>query len=270
MTERKTAIELGGSIWMTIGGANLGGPGRVELLSRIAECGSITRAAKAMKMSYKAAWDAIDGMNNLAGEALVERTTGGKGGGGTRLTRRGAQLVDNFRLIEREHQRFIEQLSQQAAGIADDYLLLRRMTMKTSARNQFLGKVSKITHGSVNDEIELEVAGGHRIVAIITHDSAQELALQAGSEALALIKASSIIVVTGAETSRFSARNCLSGTVARIQPGAVNTEVVIELSGGGTVAAIVTNDSSKRLDLEVGKTASAIFKASSVIIGVPA
>lgn len=270
MTERKTAIELGGSIWMTIDGANLGGPGRVELLARIAECGSITRAAKAMKMSYKAAWDAIDGMNNLAGEALVERTTGGKGGGGTRLTRRGEQLVSNFRLIEREHQRFVEQLSQQAAGIADDYLLLRRMTMKTSARNQFLGKVSKITHGSVNDEIELEVAGGHRIVAIITHDSTEELALQTGSEALALIKASSIIVVTGAETSRFSARNCLSGMVARIQPGAVNTEVVIELPGGGTVAAIVTNDSSERLGLEVGKAASALFKASSVIIGIPA
>ena len=94
-------------------------------------------------MSYKAAWDAVDAMNNLAGEPLVERVSGGKGGGGTRLTRRGAQLVENFKLIEREHRHFIEQLSRQAEGIADDFLLLRRINMKTSARNQFLRNRSR-------------------------------------------------------------------------------------------------------------------------------
>jgi molybdate transport repressor ModE-like protein len=81
---------------MTVGGVNLGGPGRIALLAKIAECGSITQAAKAIRMSYKAAWDAIDAMNNLAGEPLVERLAGGKGGGGTRLTARGEQLVANF------------------------------------------------------------------------------------------------------------------------------------------------------------------------------
>ncbi|MDX9717440.1 TOBE domain-containing protein [Thauera sp. WH-2] len=270
MEGKKAGIELHGSIWMTVGGANLGGPGRIELLSRIADCGSITQAAKAIGMSYKAAWDAIDTMNNLAGEPLVERVTGGRGGGGTRLTRRGEQLVENFRLIEREHRRFVDLLSQQAEGIADDYLLIRRMSMKTSARNQFLGKVIEVQRGTVNDEVALEVAGGHRIVAIVTHGSAEGLSLQQGAEAFALIKSSSIIVVTDDEGARFSARNCLSGTVSRVQPGAVNTEVVIDLPGGGAVAAIVTNESSDALGLVVGKAASAIFKASSVIIGVPA
>lgn len=119
MESTKKSIELQGSVWMTVGGENFGGPGRIELLARIAECGSITQAAKAIKMSYKAAWDAIDTMNNLAGEPLVERLAGGKGGGGTRLTRRGEQLVENFRLVQREHRRFIEQLAQQADDIAD-------------------------------------------------------------------------------------------------------------------------------------------------------
>src|SRR5690606_13433594 len=146
-----------------------------------------TRAAKAVGMSYKAAWDAIDTMNNLAGEALVERLTGGKGGGGTRLTRRGEQLVENFRLIEREHRRFVDLLGQQAEGLADDYLLIRRRSMKTGARNQCLGKVTEVKRGSVNDEVELEVAGGHRIVAIVTHGSAEGLSLQPGAEAFALI-----------------------------------------------------------------------------------
>ncbi len=270
MEAKGKAIELRGSVWMTVGGENFGGPGRVELLARIAECGSITHAAKAMKMSYKAAWDAIDSMNNLAGEPLVERLTGGKGGGGTHLTQRGRQLVDNFRIIEREHRKFVDQLSQQADGIADDFLLIRKMNMKTSARNQFLGKVAEVRRGATNDEIDLEIAGGQRIVAIVTHESTAILGLQPGAEAFALIKASSVIVVTDGQGAKFSARNQVPGVISRVQPGAVNTEVVIDLAGGGAIAAIVTNESSNTLELVVGKPATAIFKASSVILGVPA
>ncbi len=270
MTSSTEHIELKGTIWMTVGDANLGGPGRIALLAKIAECGSITQAAKAMKMSYKAAWDAVDAMNNLAGEPLVERSSGGKGGGGTRLTVRGEQLVANFQLIEREHRRFVELLSEQAEGITDDYLLIRRMSMKTSARNQFMGTVSRLQRGAVNDEIELELSGGMKIVAIVTRESSDALGLKPGAEAFALIKSSSIIVVTDDQGARFSARNRLDGTIRQVHPGAVNTEVVIELPGGGTVAAIVTNESSKSLGLEAGKAAAAIFKASSVIIAVPA
>ena len=93
MTGNDKSLELHGSLWLTVGGERFGGEQRIALLASIAECGSISQAAKAIGMSYKAAWDAIDSMNNLAGEALVERLAGGKGGGGTRLTSRGAQLV---------------------------------------------------------------------------------------------------------------------------------------------------------------------------------
>jgi molybdate transport system regulatory protein len=271
-----SGIGLDGAIWMTVGGENLGGPGRIALLAKIAECGSITQAAKAIRMSYKAAWDAIDAMNNLAGEPLVERLAGGKGGGGTRLTARGAQLVANFRLIEREHRNFVQRLGEHAGGIADDYLLVRKLNMRTSARNQFSGTVTQIKRGAVNDEVALEVAGGHVIVAIVTHESVDDLGLQVGAEAFALVMSSSIILVTedgdgdGDGGARYSARNRLAGVIARVEPGAVNTEVVIDLAGGGTVAAIVTRDSSESMGLAVGGRAAAIFKASSVIIGVPA
>src|SRR5687768_12507209 len=107
MEQDNKEIALNGSVWMTVSGEKLGGSGRVELLAGIGERGSITQAAKAVGMSYKAAWEAIDAMNNLAGEPLVERLAGGKGGGGTRLTARGAQLVAHFRLIEQVHQEFV-------------------------------------------------------------------------------------------------------------------------------------------------------------------
>jgi molybdate transport system regulatory protein len=269
MTSRPdTAIELDGSVWMTVGGENFGGAGRIGLLAAIASCGSITKAAKSIKMSYKAAWDAVDTMNNLAGEALVERVSGGKGGGGTRLTRRGAQLVANFKLIEREHRQFIEQLGHQAEGIADDLLLIRRISMKTSARNQFVGTVVQVQRGAVNDEIELALASGQSIVATITHASTEELGLQPGVQAYAMIKASSIILVVDDGHAKFSARNRMQGVVARVETGAVNSEVVIELAGGGALAAIITRQSCDSLGLAVGASAAGMFNASSVILGV--
>ena len=268
MSANEQVIALDGAVWMTVGGENFGGAGRITLLAAIAHCGSITQAAKSIKMSYKAAWDAVDAMNNLAGEALVERVSGGKGGGGTRLTQRGAQLVENFKRIEHAHRDFILQLSRQAEGIADDVELLRRISMKTSARNQFAGTVAQLTCGAVNDEIVLDLASGQRIVATITHDSTVDLGLQPGMQASAMIKASSIMLVVDDGDAKFSARNRMPGVVARIQTGAVNTEVVIALDGGGALAAIITNDSCTALGLAAGVRASGLFNAASVILAI--
>lgn len=266
--EGHMGIELQGKLWMAVGGENLGGHQRVELLAHIARAGSITQAAKAAGLSYKAAWDAIDTMNNLAGEPLVERLTGGKGGGGTRLTARGQQLVDNFRRIEQEHHAFLERLNRQAGMLADDLALLGRLGMRTSARNQFFGTVRRVREGAVNDEVELELAGGQAIVAVVTRESLQNLGLAPGRQAYALVKSSSVIVMTGSG-ARLSARNQLAGSVARVVRGAVNAEVVIGLEGGGTVAATITNESLDALALEEGVEATALFKASSVILGLP-
>jgi molybdate transport system regulatory protein len=134
-----SGMALEGSVWMTMGGQKLGGRERMDLLAAIAEHGSITAAAKAVGLSYKGAWDAIDAMNNLAGEPLLERLAGGKGGGGTGLTVRGQQLVANFGKIDAAHRRFVAALSSQSHALADDLLLIRNLTMKTSARNQFSG-----------------------------------------------------------------------------------------------------------------------------------
>lgn len=271
MDSQGNDIALEGKVWMTVGGENLGGSNRVELLAAIAQSGSITAAAKAVGLSYKAAWDAIDTMNNLAGEALVERVTGGKGGGGTRLTSRGVQLVDNFRTIEQVHNDFLQRLNRQAGELVDDLALFSRFKMRTSARNQFFGKVTRVAQGAVNDEVELEIAGGQVIVAIVTRESSENLGLAPGRQAFALVKSSSVIVMTdgGGEKVRLSARNQLGGQVTRLMRGAVNSEVVIELSGGGSVAATITNESVDALGLEEGAAATALFKASNVILGVP-
>lgn len=142
--------------------------------------------------------------------------------------------------------------------------------MKTSARNQFSGTVAKVTTGAVNDEIELDISGGLKIIAIITHESTKSLGLAPGAKAVALIKASSIILVADDEGVRFSTRNRLTGKISKVATGAVNSEVVIALASGGSIAAIITNESATSLGLKVGDTASALFKASNVIVAVQA
>jgi molybdate transport system regulatory protein len=263
-------MKIQGRLWFEQNERSLAGHGRIDLLQRIAESGSISQAAKSIGMSYKAAWDAVNAMNNLSGAPLVERSTGGKGGGGTHVTERGQRLIASFKLIEDEHRRFLRALSENIEDFGDTYQLIRRLNMKTSARNQFYGKVSSVKSGAVNDEIEIELAGGDRIIAVITQESTQHLGLTVGSEAIALIKAPWVMLATGTDDLKLSARNRLSGTVVKLTPGAVNTEVIVQLRGGATVCAIVTNESVDELGLAEGKPATAIFNASHVIVGVPA
>ncbi|MBU8977840.1 MULTISPECIES: TOBE domain-containing protein [unclassified Lysobacter] len=245
----------------------------MALLSAIGSEASIAAAARHVGLSYKAAWDAIEAMNNLADKPLVERVVGGKGGGGTRLTPDGERLVATWREVEAENARFIESLNARIAHARPgldlhDLNILARFDMQTSARNHLSGRIVRIATGAVNDEVELELSGGGRIVAIVTHESAQRMGLAEGGQAIALVKASSVIVGTDLDGVRLSTRNQLPGTVTRVIPGAVNTEVVIEVAGGNAIAAIVTNASAEQLKLAEGVPATALFKASSVILAV--
>ena len=262
------ALTLQGAVWLAVGSENLGGNERIGLLRAIAEQGSITQAAIAVGMSYKAAWDAVDNMNNLAGEPLVTRTTGGRGGGSTLLTTRGTRLVERFAQLDAAHQRFVKLLSQESTDLQTDFTVLKTLNMKTSARNQFNGTVTAVRSGAVNDEVELTLPGGARIVAVVTRESTASLGLRTNMAAFALIKASSILVATDLEGAKLSARNQLRGKVASVTPGAVSSEVVIAIEGGGSIAAIVTQASAKELRLAPGVQATALFKASSVILGV--
>jgi molybdate transport system regulatory protein len=140
--------------------------------------------------------------------------------------------------------------------------------MRTSARNHFVGQVTEVEAGAVNDEVTLRTQDGLEIVAIVTHGSAAALGLVTGTPAFALVKASSVIVMVDVDGSKVSARNCIAGTVSSVTKGAVNSEVIIAAQGGAQIAAIVTNESVDRLGLASGKSAAAIFKASSVIVGV--
>jgi molybdate transport system regulatory protein len=270
LSKNKSAHTTGvaGSLWLSRQQNEFLGGDRINLLEKIDELGSITRAAKDVGISYKTAWDTVNRINNLADRPLVERLAGGKGGGGTRLTPAGRSLIEQYAILEEEHGRFLDNLSQRLVNGDGLYSLLRRISMKVSARNTFAGTVTAITNGAVNAEVTLALKGGIPLIATITNGAIDNLGLQTGIEAYAIIKASSVIIGTDLHDAKVSARNIFCGTISKIIEGPVNTEVDVEIGGDNTVSAVITHDSAIRLELKVGGHACAMFKASSVIIGV--
>lgn len=140
--------------------------------------------------------------------------------------------------------------------------------MLTSARNVFPVTVTAVHGGAVNDEIVLSMEGGQEVVASITQASTKRLGLAAGKKALALIKASFVILLEEADDWLLSTRNQFCGTVKAVRPGAVNTEVDMELPGGQTLCAIVTVASAEKLKLAPGSRVTAAVKASNVILAI--
>jgi molybdate transport system regulatory protein len=248
------------------------GDTRIRLLEAIEQYGSISQAAKHVPLSYKAAWDAVDAMNNLADQSLVERSTGGKHGGGTVLTDHGRKVVGLYRAVEAEYQIALDRIMSQwgdlgTGNVRSFQQLLRRMALKTSARNQLVCTVSGMREGPVDFEVYLRMDGNNELVAVITRDSSEQLGIEIGMEVVALVKASAVLLMTD-EGLRTSARNHLWGTVERVVDGPVNAEVTLSLGRGKTVTAVVTTESVASMGLEEGRRACAVFKSSSVILSI--
>lgn len=240
-------------------------PRRLHLLQAIEATGSVSQAAKQVGMTYKAAWDAVEIINNLAGESLVTRQHGGKGGGGATLTEKGMQIVALYERLSAMQVKWMASINEAEADILP---LMRRMKMQTSARNSFYGTIEEVKTGAVNAEVTLKLQGDDRIVATVTTDSVTRMNLKVGTTAWALVKASWVVLAKQQAKGLISARNFLCGTVSRITEGPVNVEVVVELKGGNTISSVITHGALEELKLAEGEPICALIKASHVLIGV--
>ncbi len=237
------------------------------LLKAIEDSGSINQAAKQVGLSYKGAWQMIERANNISPKALVATATGGSKGGGTCLTAAGKSLLQLFTRLEQQHQTFLRQLNQSLADDPDVMLLLKPMAIKTSATNQLFGIITAIKLGAVIAEVFVALKGGDQVVTSLALSEVAELNLGIGGDVLLLINASEINVFIDPKHSGLSARNCLHGSVVRIQKDRVDSEIVIQLSGGDSLVATITQVSADALGLQQGDLASAVFKSNAVILG---
>lgn len=101
--------EIKGNIWIEGPNGTLIGAGRMGLLERISEHGSISKAAREMKMSYRQAWELVDSMNKESKKTIVETSSGGVGGGGAKLTEEGINILEYFRKLSERFEEFKKQ-----------------------------------------------------------------------------------------------------------------------------------------------------------------
>jgi len=240
----------------------------IGLLKAIKQTGSLNQAAKQLGLSYKGAWQILERANNSAPHLLVATATGGNKGGGSYLTESGDALLTLFTHLEQQHQQFLAQLNRSLADNPAAVLLLQRLVIKTSVRNQLFGRVIEVHIGAVNAEIIVQLKGGVQIVTTSDLTSLTELELKIDIDAVLLINSADITLVVDASSHQFSARNCLAGKVLRIQKDIINSEVILLLPSGETLIATITSQSLDYLELTVGKPIWAVFKTNVPILGI--
>lgn len=203
---------------------------RIEVLRLIERTGSISQAARAAGISYKAAWQAIDTLSNLTGVALVEKNVGGVGGGGAELTKAGKRLLEIAVLLERKRNQLLEELIQRDDGSVESRL--PQLGIQTSMRNLLPCQVKSLKLTGPIVRVVLELRDASMLVARITRTSAELLALKPGLPVIALCKATAVKI--GRETARYDVANfnVLHGVVCRRSPGDEEDELSMELDCG--------------------------------------
>lgn len=246
------------------------GEDRLRLLEAIERRGSITAAGEEIGLGYRATWDAVQALNNLFPKPLVRARAGGRSGGAAELTAEGGAALRTLRHVQAELALAMDRLSARIGNDPGAHSLLApwSLIMRTSARNALRGQVKSVTDGAVNAEVLVDIGQGLEIVAIITRHSVEALGLTIGSEVVALIKSTFPVLVAGDAPIRASARNRLAGTIVSLGDGAVNSEVALDLADGKTLVATITRGSVDSLGLKVGDRATALVKASHVILAV--
>jgi molybdate transport system regulatory protein len=154
------------------------------LLQALDWTGSINSAAQALGMQYKSACQKLYQINNLLPYPLVVKRTSGSGGGGSVLTEEGKRLPGRINMLQKEFAQFMQFFGDNPLEALETLKTLRRIEMKLSARNVWLGKVVRIDQGGVNSVINLQLKGGDKISSVITDNSAKRLELAPGKEVM--------------------------------------------------------------------------------------
>ncbi|ALV24023.1 transcriptional regulator, ModE family [Campylobacter iguaniorum] len=240
----------------------------IKLLKAIDQTKSITKAAAAIDISYKNAWDCLDFLNNRSKEPLIIRVNGNRKNSGSELSDYAKGLINTYDAILKAQKLFLDELCKSKDISKDALTHLQRMNMKLSARNQLLVKITDIKTGAVNSEVTAKLSNGEKLRATITVESEKNLDLKVGKEVLFIFKAPSVMI--GKEDGKgmkLSAANQLKGKVLEAKLGAVNAEVIIEVSNHQKISAIITNESAQEMKINVGDEVVAIIKASNILIG---
>ena len=247
---------------------------RIDILRGIGRSGSISQAARDASVSYKAAWQAIDTLTNLAGVQLVERAVGGAGGGGASLTAQGAQLLELSEALDvarmAVQQRWRAASGDGAiAGMDGDRVAelgSSRLALRTSMRNQLPAMVAAINSTGPISRVVLQLGENATVTARITRESTELLGLFIGMHVVALCKATAIGVRRADDVAAsIPITNRIDGKVTSVERGEAGEEVSLVFAGGVQLVGFAKAGSG----LRVRGRAIAEIDEAAVVVALP-
>ena len=238
---------------------------RIRLLHAIEKHGSISKAAKAVPMSYKSAWEAVDAMNSLSPEPIVIRETGGKDGGGTTITAYGVMLLENYALLREEHSRFLARLSELTDIENGAFKTIERLGLQISARNQIQAAVIHVEPGEVNARVRLKLKSGQELLSIITEEAVENLHIEAGQTVTAICKSSNVTIVREASDSKVE--NRLGGRVVQIEKDTLHMKVSVDIGNHDRIVSVMSLEKAEHLTLTEGSSVMVEIEAKNIMVG---
>jgi molybdate transport system regulatory protein len=260
MAERKIDALLA----LRSDGKLLIGRDRIKVLEAIAEHRSISKAAKAVGFSYKAAWDAVAAINNLLPTPAFITRAGGRSGGGAEVTPEGRRLIETFHRLEEKLSRLSSLIAAEGLDGQDDFLLWS-VAAKISARNVFQAEVAGVRKSAVDVEVALRLSEAQRMVSIITNEATADLGLKRGRRVIALVK-SSLVGVSPPDAPVREGHNRFLGVVTRRTDAERNCELLVDIGGGKTMTAVPPRQDVEAAHIGVGAEVAVDFAFSNVIL----
>lgn len=227
-------MKVEGRLWLDIDGQGTAGLGRIKLLEMIDDTGSIKKAAESMGMSYKAAWDNINTLNSVYGKDLVERTTGGRGGGGTKLTEHGRSLVKTYNYYRRIHELYLTDISR-------------------------MNCIEAVIKETGSGYAVAETASGDSFACTLLDEN-----IKTGNKVSLFIKPADIILINN-DNFEASARNLVKTKVKSIKDENGISEIILLTDKGTAISVSITSKSAQKLGLAKGSEIFALFKTASVL-----
>lgn len=238
---------------------------RIELLRAIKENGSISKAAKAVPMSYKSAWEAVDMMNTLATEPIVERETGGKNGGGTTVTPYGLKLLETYKVLKEEHTHFLQRLAEVTNMESGELKTIGRLSLQLSARNQIAVEVQNIDSHNVNAKIILKLKCGQLLTTIITQEAVENLQIQEGQTVTAVFKSNMVLV--SSEVKPIKNTNIVEGIISKIESDVENVKVTVDIGAHDKIISVMSHKEMDKQPLVKGSNVKLLIRSHDIMVG---
>jgi molybdate transport system regulatory protein len=233
---------------------------RIDILRRVHDSGSISQAARDAGVSYKAAWQAIETLGNLAGTTLVEKAVGGSGGGGAALTPAGLHLLQAADALASLRNRALAAIGQPGS-------LPVRLGLQTSMRNQFPAHVEALTRMTDAVRVRLALGTGTMFHSRITRESAQLLGLRPGLGVTALCKATAVHL-HATEPPVADGSNLLKATLTRRpRAGSSSREATALLEAGAHIVGFLAQ-TTEMTDLGKNQPVWAEVDESAIVLAI--